>query len=53
MQFSGTKHAYGGQITEKADVYLFGVVLVEFVTGRKAADINKPKGQHWMGKFTS
>ncbi|KAL5698740.1 non-specific serine/threonine protein kinase [Ranunculus cassubicifolius] len=34
-------------ITEKADVYSFGVVLVELVTGRKAVDINRPKGQ-WI-----
>ncbi|XP_019223594.1 PREDICTED: inactive protein kinase SELMODRAFT_444075-like isoform X2 [Nicotiana attenuata] len=39
------EYAQSGQITEKADVYSFGVVLLELVTGRKAIDINRPKGQ--------
>lgn len=39
------EYAQSGQITEKADVYSFGVVLIELVTGRKAIDINRPKGQ--------
>ncbi|KAL5709177.1 non-specific serine/threonine protein kinase [Ranunculus cassubicifolius] len=49
------EYAQSGQITEKADVYSFGVVLVELVTGRKAVDINRPKGQQclneWMHAF--
>lgn len=50
------EYAQSGQITEKADVYSFGVVLVELVTGRKAVDINRPKGQQflteWVSSFT-
>ncbi|MQL84493.1 hypothetical protein Taro_017008 [Colocasia esculenta] len=42
------EYAQSGQITEKADVYSFGVVLVELVTGRKAVDINRPKGQQCL-----
>ncbi|KAI8553551.1 hypothetical protein RHMOL_Rhmol05G0025100 [Rhododendron molle] len=40
-----------GQITEKADVYSFGVVLVELVTGRKAMDVNRPKGQQCLTEW--
>ncbi|KAF5751277.1 inactive protein kinase [Tripterygium wilfordii] len=40
-----------GQITEKADVYSFGVVLVELVTGRKAVDLNRPKGQQCLTEW--
>ncbi|KAI7754424.1 hypothetical protein M8C21_006837, partial [Ambrosia artemisiifolia] len=42
------EYAQSGQITEKADVYSFGVVLVELVTGRKAVDLNRPKGQQCL-----
>ncbi|XP_062214398.1 inactive protein kinase SELMODRAFT_444075-like isoform X2 [Phragmites australis] len=45
------EYAQSGQITEKADVYSFGVVLVELVTGRKAVDINKPKGQQFLTEW--
>ncbi|KAK4754453.1 hypothetical protein SAY87_002557 [Trapa incisa] len=45
------EYAQTGQITEKADVYSFGVVLVELVTGRKAMDINRPKGQQCLTEW--
>ncbi|XP_057969182.1 inactive protein kinase SELMODRAFT_444075-like isoform X2 [Malania oleifera] len=45
------EYAQTGQITEKADVYSFGVVLVELVTGRKAVDINQPRGQHCLTEW--
>ncbi|KAK6126807.1 hypothetical protein DH2020_039455 [Rehmannia glutinosa] len=43
------EYAQTGQVSEKADVYSFGVVLVELVTGRKAVDINRPKGEQERG----
>lgn len=45
------EYAQSGQITEKADVYSFGVVLVELITGRKAVDINRPKGQQYLTEW--
>ncbi|KAL0014940.1 hypothetical protein SO802_002009 [Lithocarpus litseifolius] len=45
------EYAQSGLITEKADVYSFGVVLVELVTGRKAMDINRPKGQQCLTEW--
>nr|GMC47587.1 inactive protein kinase SELMODRAFT_444075 [Ipomoea batatas]GME02339.1 inactive protein kinase SELMODRAFT_444075 [Ipomoea batatas]GME18770.1 inactive protein kinase SELMODRAFT_444075 [Ipomoea batatas] len=42
------EYTQSGQITEKADVYSFGVVLLELVTGRKAVDLNRPKGQQCL-----
>ncbi|KAJ0031366.1 hypothetical protein Pint_13365 [Pistacia integerrima] len=45
------EYAQSGQITEKADVYSFGVVLVELITGRKAMDLNRPKGQQCLTEW--
>ncbi|XP_071742371.1 inactive protein kinase SELMODRAFT_444075-like [Rutidosis leptorrhynchoides] len=45
------EYAQTGEITEKADVYSFGVVLVELITGRKAVDINRPKGQQYLTEW--
>ncbi|XP_030457612.1 inactive protein kinase SELMODRAFT_444075 [Syzygium oleosum] len=45
------EYAQSGQITEKADVYSFGVVLVELVTGRKAVDVDRPKGQQFLTEW--
>ncbi|KAE8659551.1 Inactive protein kinase [Hibiscus syriacus] len=42
------EYAETGQITEKADVYSLGVVLVELFTGQKAMDLNRPKGQQCL-----
>ncbi|MCD7447670.1 hypothetical protein HAX54_032863 [Datura stramonium] len=45
------EYTQSGQITEKADVYSFGVVLVELVTGRKAVDLNRPKGRQCLTEW--
>ncbi|KAG6503963.1 inactive protein kinase SELMODRAFT_444075-like isoform X1 [Zingiber officinale] len=45
------EYAQSGQITEKADVFSFGVVLLELITGRKAVDINQPKGNQCLTEW--
>lgn len=52
-RYLAPEYAESGQITEKADVYSFGVVLVELVTGRKAVDLDRPKGQQSLTEWVS
>ncbi|PKA64869.1 Putative proline-rich receptor-like protein kinase PERK11 [Apostasia shenzhenica] len=33
-----------GKLSDKTDVYAFGIVLLELITGRKAIDQNRPQG---------
>lgn len=43
-------YAMTGQLTFKSDIYSFGVVLLELITGRKAIDSTKPrKDQNLVG----
>ncbi|XP_068655621.1 inactive protein kinase SELMODRAFT_444075-like isoform X2 [Aristolochia californica] len=42
------EYTESGRITEKADVFAFGLVLLELITGLKAVDLNRPKGQQLL-----
>ena len=37
-----------GKVNEKIDVYSFGLVPLELITGRKPINSNNPKGQEIM-----
>ncbi|KAK2660438.1 hypothetical protein Ddye_006971 [Dipteronia dyeriana] len=41
----------GGRITEKVDVYAFGVVLLELMTGQRTSKLQCYKGQHFLSDW--
>lgn len=43
--YCAPEYAMSGKLTLKSDIYSFGVVLLELITGRKAIDTNKRPGE--------
>lgn len=43
--YCAPEYAMSGKLTLKSDIYSFGVVLLELITGRKAIDMTKKPGE--------
>lgn len=41
--YTAPEYAVHGQLTEKADIYSYGIVVLEIVSGRKSVDTNLPE----------
>eukprot|EP00253_Pinus_taeda_P013012 PITA_13012 len=41
--YTAPEYAVYGQLTEKADIYSYGIVVLEIVSGRKSVDTNLPE----------
>lgn len=43
--YMAPEYASSGKLTEKSDVFSYGVVLLELITGRKSVDASQPLGE--------
>lgn len=53
FRYMAPEYASSGKLTEKSDVFSFGVVLLELITGRKPVDASQPVGDESLVEWVS
>lgn len=48
FRYLAPEYSNDGKVTEKVDVYAFGLVVLELITGRKTNDLQCYSGQHLL-----
>ncbi|KAK3020780.1 hypothetical protein RJ639_045852 [Escallonia herrerae] len=51
--YMAPEYASSGKLTEKSDVFSFGVVLLELITGRKPVDASQPLGDESLVEWVA
>ncbi|KAJ6324558.1 hypothetical protein OIU76_011790 [Salix suchowensis] len=51
--YMAPEYASSGKLTEKSDVFSYGVVLLELITGRKPVDASQPLGEESLVEWVS
>lgn len=53
FRYMAPEYAASGKLTEKSDVYSYGVVLLELITGRKPVDSSQPLGDESLVEWVN
>jgi serine/threonine protein kinase len=52
-RYMAPEYASSGKLTERSDVFSFGAVLLEIITGRRPVDALRPPGNESLAEWVS